>query len=130
MNAPVQIDATRRTRGAIERTHSTSAGVLAGLLAIYYATRHDQSIQTVPYVTVTVGRDDLDSRYRPDRSRGGGYDIALVAGFVGSPEPWQPDVRPVEHIAGSAHIENIATRVDQESDPAGLGDLLRWLTWG
>ena len=51
--------------------------------------------------------------------------MALVTGFVGFPEPWQPDVRPVERLAGSAHIEGIATRVDQESDPAGLGDLLR-----
>jgi hypothetical protein len=71
--------------------------ILAGLLGIY-ATRHDQSIQTVLYVIATLGRDDLDSGMRPNRSRGGGQDIKLVAGFVGSPEPRQPKVRKVEHV--------------------------------
>src|SRR5580704_15091243 len=130
MNAPVQTDATRRTRGAIERTHSTSAGSLHACSPLITPPATIKSIQTVPYVTVTVGRGDLDSRYRPDQSRGGGYNMALVTGFAGSPEPWQPDVRPVERLAGSAHIEDIATRVDQDSDPAGPGDLLRCLTWG
>jgi hypothetical protein len=72
------------------RTHPFDEGrILAGLLDTYYATRDEQSIQTVPYVMETVGCDDLDSTHRPDRSRGGGQDIALVAGLVGSPEPPQ-----------------------------------------
>ena len=59
---------------------------IAGLLGLC-ATRHDQSIQSVPDVRVTVGRDELNSARGPDRSRGGGYEIALVTGFVGSSEP-------------------------------------------
>src|ERR1700731_460752 len=56
--------------------------------------------------------------------------MALVTGFVGSPEPWQADVRPVERLAWSAHIEHVATWVDQQTDPAGFGDLFRCLTSG
>jgi len=112
------------------RTHPFDEGrILAGLLDTYYATSDDQSIQTVPYVMETVGCDDLDSTHRPHPSRGSGEDIALVAGFVGSPEPSQPEVRVVERVAGSAHIDDIATRIYQESDPAGPGDLLRCWTW-
>ena len=83
MNAPVQIDATRR-HPRCHRTHPFDEGrvILAGLLEIY-AARHDQSIQTVLYVIATLGRDDLDSAMGPDRARGGGNDNKLVAGFVG-----------------------------------------------
>jgi hypothetical protein len=35
----------------------------------------------------------------------------------------------VERVAGSAHIDDIAIRVYQDSDPAGPGDLLRCWTW-
>src|ERR1019366_478010 len=103
--------------------------IVADLLDIY-ATRHDQSIQTVLNVIATLGCDDLDSAMRPDRSTGGGQDNKLVARFVGSPEPWQPIVCEVEHVQWSAHIADFTIRVDQDSDPAGLADLLRWLTWG
>ena len=94
------------------RTHPLDEGwvILAGLLDIY-ATRHDQSIQTVLYVIATVGRDDLDSGMCPDRAGGGGQDNKLVAGFVGSPEPRQPVVREVEHVQWSAHIADFTIRV-------------------
>jgi hypothetical protein len=35
----------------------------------------------------------------------------------------------VERVAGAAHIDDIAIRVYQESDPAGPGDLLRCSIW-
>ena len=109
-----------------DRMHPLDEGrvILADLLEIY-ATRHDQSIQSVLYVIPTLGRDDLDSAMRPDRSRRGGQDNKLVAGLVGSPEPWQRKVREVEDVQWSAHIADFTIRVDQESDPAGPGDLLR-----
>jgi hypothetical protein len=101
------------------RTHPfDEERVLAGLLGIF-ATCNDQSVQTISYVTVTVARRDLDSTLRSDRSRGGGYDIALVAGFVGSSEPCQPVVRVVECVEGTAHSDDFTTREYQESDPAG-----------
>jgi hypothetical protein len=100
-----------------ERVHARLLGLCA--------TRHDQSIQTVLYVGVTVGRDELDSARRLDRSRARGTDITLVAGF-GSPKPLQPVFRIEKYIDGSANIENITATPDQDSDPAGLGDILRW----
>jgi hypothetical protein len=109
------------------RTYAFDKGrISAGLLGLC-ATRHNQSIQTVPYVRVTVSRDELDSARCLDRSRGRGNDITQVAGF-GSTEPWQPVFRIEKHIDGSAYIENITARPDQDADPAGPGDLLRWLT--
>src|ERR1700730_7859963 len=107
------------------RTYAFNKGRIHASLLGLPATRHDQSIQTVPYVRVTVSRDELDSTRRPDRSRGRGNDITQVAGF-GSTEPWQPVFRIEKHIGGSAHIENITARPDQDSDPAGLGDVLRY----
>jgi hypothetical protein len=68
------------------RTHPFDEGwILAGLLGTD-ATRHDQSIQAVLYVTVAVCRYELDFAMRPDRSRRGGQDNAMVTGLVGSPE--------------------------------------------
>ena len=48
----------------------------------------------------------------------------MVAGFFGSSEPYQPAVREVERFRGSAHIEDFAFGIYQESNPARLGDLL------
>ena len=92
------------------------------------ASHHDQSIQTVLYVRVTVGRDELDSARRLDRSRGRGNDITLVAEFAAFPIQLHIVVRIEKHVDGSAYIENITARPDQNSDPAGPCELLRWLT--
>ena len=86
------------------RTYPFDKGRIHACLLGLCATHHDQSIQTVLYLGVTVGRDELYSARRLDRSRGRGNDITLVAGFAGSPIPLQQDFRIKKHIDGSADI--------------------------
>jgi hypothetical protein len=89
-----------------------------------WTTRHDQSIETVRYVGVTVSRDELDAAKRPDWSRSRGNNITLVTGF-GFSESIQPQFCVAKHIRGTANVNNIAACPDQESDPPGPGDVLR-----
>ena len=119
------MDPTRRAFDASERTQFDEGRIVARLFGVG-ATHHEQRIEAILKVGVTVSRDKLDSARRPDRSRGRGNDIPLVAGQVGFPVPQLPILRIEKHIGGSAHIENIAARPDQQPDPAGLGDLLRY----
>jgi hypothetical protein len=101
--------------------------ILARLFTIPDAARHNQRIETICYVVITVGGHHLDATQRPDRPRGSGEDLAVISWFIISAEPWQPGVGPVEDLVRSTKIKPIATRVDQEPDPAGPGDL-SWRT--
>src|ERR1700733_11985435 len=99
--------------------------ILAGLLNIQTASGNDQGVQFVSYLMKSVGWSNLDSALGADEAGRGGDDDTLVAGFASSSEPCQPCVSVEECVVGTTHIENFATGIDQEANPAGIGDLLR-----
>ena len=97
--------------------------ILTSLLSLRAAC-NDQSIETVRYIRVTMGCGELDAAGCPDRSRGRGNDITLVA-WLGFSESRQPILRMEKRIRGSADVKDITAWPNQDSDSAGPGGVSR-----